>query len=197
MDIPERCSPLTTCYYRFVRWRKAGIWADHLPAVSKAFDSHIVMINSTCVRVHQHGGSGIKGEHELALSTEEADDIMHRMGKALFSAERAKLEAALTGDAEWHFAIGQDAPFGRVRKGIDGFLQGIADNNALFESLRFEDISYAPFGADQIVMTYRVEGIHRDGGTTFAQRGVEIITVRDDKVAKKDVYWKQTGKGGG
>lgn len=132
----------------------------------------------------------------MGLSIEEADGVMKRMGKALFSAERAKLEEALTHDAEWHFAIGEDAPFGRVRKGIDGFEQGIADNRSLFESLRFEDISYAPFGDDQIVMTCRVEGTPHDGAP-FTQRGVEIITVRDGKVAKKDVYWKQTGKGGG
>lgn len=132
----------------------------------------------------------------MALSAKEADDVMRHMGKALFTADRERLQDAFTEDAEWHFAIGQDAPFGRVRKGVDGLLQGIADNRALFESLRFEDISYAPFGDDQIVMTCRVEA-KPHGSAPFTQRGVEIITVRDGKVAKKDVYWKQTGKGGG
>lgn len=132
----------------------------------------------------------------MGLSIEEADSIMRRMGKALFSADRDKMNVALTPDAEWHFAIGEDAPNGRVRIGIDGFLQGIADNNALFEHLKFNDISYAPFGEDQIVMTYTINGKHR-GGEAFTQRGVEIITARDGKVAKKDVFWKQTGVGGG
>ena len=132
----------------------------------------------------------------MTLSAEEADNVMRRMGKALFTADRERLQDAFTEDAEWHFAIGQDAPFGRVRKGVDGFLQGIADNSALFESLRFEDIDYTPIDDRRIVMTYRVEGQHR-GGDAFTQRGVEIITVRDGRVAKKDVFWKQTGKGGG
>ena len=26
-DLPERYGPRTTCYNRFVRWRKAGVWA--------------------------------------------------------------------------------------------------------------------------------------------------------------------------
>ena len=133
----------------------------------------------------------------MGLSAEVADGVMRRMGKALFLGERAQLESVLTDDAEWHFAIGENAPYGRVRKGVDGFLQGIADNNALFERLRFNDIEYAPFGEDQIVMTYRVDGVWRDGSGEFSQRGVEIITARDGRVVKKDVYWKQTGAGGG
>ncbi|WP_416897896.1 MAG: nuclear transport factor 2 family protein [Minwuia sp.] len=132
----------------------------------------------------------------MAMTAEMADGVMRRMGKAIFKADRALLEGALTNDAEWHFAIGEDAPDGRVRKGVDGFLEGIADNNALFESLRFEEIDYAVLGDERILMTYRVEGRHR-GGDAFTQRGVEIITVRDGRVAKKDVFWKQTGKGGG
>lgn len=133
----------------------------------------------------------------MALSPQEVDRIMQQLGKALFSADRAGLEDILTPDAEWHFAIGQDAPYGRLRKGIDGFLKGISENNALFDELRFEDISYAPFGDDQIVMTYRIEGTPRDGSPPFAQRGVEIITVQHGRISKKDVYWKQTGNGGG
>lgn len=132
----------------------------------------------------------------MAMTADVADGVMRRMGKAIFTADRTRLEEALTPDAEWHFAIGEDAPDGRVRKGVDGFLQGIADNSALFESLRFEDIDYTPIDDRRIVMTYRVEGQHR-GGDAFTQRGVEIITVRDGRVAKKDVFWKQTSKGGG
>ena len=33
-----------------------------LLAVSAAFEGEIVMINSTCVRVHQHGATGKKGD---------------------------------------------------------------------------------------------------------------------------------------
>lgn len=60
-DIPERYGPHTTCYNRFVRWRKAGIWDQVLEAIAEAYDGDIVMIDSSCVRVHQHGATGKKG----------------------------------------------------------------------------------------------------------------------------------------
>ncbi len=60
-DIPERYGPSTTCYNRFVRWRKAGVWDRLLEAVSAAYDGDIIMIDSYCVRVHQHGATGKKG----------------------------------------------------------------------------------------------------------------------------------------
>jgi len=65
-EIPERYGPSTTCYNRFVRWRRAGVWDRLLAAVSAAFEGEIVMIDSTCVRVHQHGATGKKGELEIA-----------------------------------------------------------------------------------------------------------------------------------
>ncbi|ADP70505.1 hypothetical protein Rvan_1239 [Rhodomicrobium vannielii ATCC 17100] len=34
---------------------------NDLDAVSKAYDGHIVMIDSTCVRVHQHGATAKRG----------------------------------------------------------------------------------------------------------------------------------------
>jgi hypothetical protein len=40
-DIPERYGPHTTCYNRFVRWRKAGMWDRLLQAVSQAFDGEL------------------------------------------------------------------------------------------------------------------------------------------------------------
>ena len=45
-------------------------------------------------------------------------------------------------------------------------------------------------GSDQIVMTYLLDGKHR-GGDSFNLRGVELITVKDGKVHRKDVFWKQ------
>ena len=60
-DVPERYGPRTTLYNRFVRWRAAGVWDRILAAVSKAYDGDIVMIDSSCVRVHQHGAAVKRG----------------------------------------------------------------------------------------------------------------------------------------
>ena len=61
-DVPERYGPRTTLYNRFSRWRKAGVWDRLLDAVSKRYDGDIVMIDSSCVRVHQHGANTKKGD---------------------------------------------------------------------------------------------------------------------------------------
>ena len=65
-DIPERYGPPTTLYNRFVRWRAAGHWDRILAAVSAAYDGDIVMIDSSCVRVHQHGATGKRGATTMA-----------------------------------------------------------------------------------------------------------------------------------
>lgn len=65
-DIPQRYGPYTTCYNRFVRWREAGVWDRLLEEISKEYDGDIVMIDSSCVRVHQHGATGKKGMRMMA-----------------------------------------------------------------------------------------------------------------------------------
>ena len=37
-DIPERYGPYTTCYNRFVRWAKLGVWDRIFDAVSEAYE---------------------------------------------------------------------------------------------------------------------------------------------------------------
>jgi transposase len=49
-DIPERYGPATTCYNRFVRWAKIGIWDRIFEAVSKAYDGEL------------HGANGKEGD---------------------------------------------------------------------------------------------------------------------------------------
>ncbi len=59
-DIPARYGPHTTCVNRFNRWRKAGVWDGLLEAVSKAYDGDVQMIDSSSIRVHQHGANAPK-----------------------------------------------------------------------------------------------------------------------------------------
>ena len=71
-DIPERYGPHATCYNRFVRWRKAGVWDRLLASVSAAFDGELVMIDSSSIRVHQHGATLKKGIQIAAWDVLEA-----------------------------------------------------------------------------------------------------------------------------
>jgi transposase len=52
---PERYGPRTTCYNRFVRWRKAGVWDRLMANIAKAHDGEVQMIDTSIVRVHQQG----------------------------------------------------------------------------------------------------------------------------------------------
>ncbi|WP_343316097.1 IS5 family transposase [Brucella sp. BE17] len=66
-DVPERYGPRTTLYNRFSRLCKAGIWDHLLDAVSKRYDGDIVMIDSSCIRVHQHGTNAKKGDADPCM----------------------------------------------------------------------------------------------------------------------------------
>ena len=126
------------------------------------------------------------------MTDAQAQDLMRRFARAFFERDRAALEAVTTDDVEWHFAIGDDAPDGRVHRGVDGLLAGIALNASLFESLRFEDVHVRVVSDTEILMTCRVDGRHRLGAP-FSVRGIELITTRDGRIAKMDVFWKQCG----
>ena len=54
-DLPDEFGPYTTCYNRFVRWRRAGVWAKIMSALAGAHDVAVQMIDTSIVRVHQHG----------------------------------------------------------------------------------------------------------------------------------------------
>jgi transposase len=58
--LPESYGPYTTCYNRFVRWRKAGVFDRLMAAVSEAYDGDIQMIDTTSIRVHQHAANSKK-----------------------------------------------------------------------------------------------------------------------------------------
>jgi transposase len=44
--LPKEFGPPTTCYNRFVRWRKAGVWDRIMAAVSQAYDGEVQMDTS-------------------------------------------------------------------------------------------------------------------------------------------------------
>lgn len=126
------------------------------------------------------------------MTDAQVNEFLARFGRAFFSSDAARLEEVLAPDACWQFAIGS-LPQGRVRHGVEGFLQGKRENEALFADLRYDDVLGRPFGDDGIVLTYRVSGRRRADGSALDARGVELITVRDGRLVLKDVYWKQTG----
>ena len=53
-DLPASFGPHTTCYNRFVRWRRAGVWDQLMQALTAGHDV-AVQNRTSIVRVHQHG----------------------------------------------------------------------------------------------------------------------------------------------
>ena len=43
-DVPDNFGPYTTCYNRFVRWRRAGVWAKIMGALAGGHDAAVQMI---------------------------------------------------------------------------------------------------------------------------------------------------------
>src|SRR5262249_5018394 len=54
-DLPNIFGPYTTCYNRFVRWPRAGVWSKIMNTLAGAHDTAVQMIDTSIVRVHQHG----------------------------------------------------------------------------------------------------------------------------------------------
>lgn len=60
-EIPERYGPATTCYIRFVRWPKLGVWDRVFDTITAAYDRDVQTIDSSSIRVHQHGANAKRG----------------------------------------------------------------------------------------------------------------------------------------
>jgi transposase len=51
-DLPKMFAPYTTCYNRFVRWRRPGVWGRIMDALAAARDAAVQMIElplSACI----------------------------------------------------------------------------------------------------------------------------------------------------
>lgn len=95
-EVPERYGPPTTCYNRFVRWRKAGVWDRLLAAVSEAYDGDIVMIDfDLCPRspARGHGKKGAGDDGGMGRSRGGLTSKIH----ALVDAEGRPVSLRLTG----------------------------------------------------------------------------------------------------
>src|SRR5215208_6909457 len=51
-DLPDNFGPYTTCYNRFDRWRRAGVWGAIMNALAATHDAAVQMIDrrlSACI----------------------------------------------------------------------------------------------------------------------------------------------------
>jgi transposase len=78
-DLPETFGPYTTCYNRFVRWGRAGVWDQIMDALAAMHDAAVQMIDTSIVRVHQHGAciAGNNQQHMQLISAANAARSRH------------------------------------------------------------------------------------------------------------------------
>ena len=63
-DLPETRGLLTTCYNRFIRWRRAGVQDRIMDALAAGHDPAVQMIDTSVVRVHQNGARIADNNHQ-------------------------------------------------------------------------------------------------------------------------------------
>src|SRR5258708_26380153 len=51
-DLPEIYGHRTTCYNRFVRWRRAGVWDRIMDALAAGHDAAVLVIDPSVLRLH-------------------------------------------------------------------------------------------------------------------------------------------------
>jgi transposase len=138
-DLPGTYGPRTTCYNRFVRWRRAGVWDQIIDALAAGHDTAVQMIDTSVVRVHQHGACVADNNHQdmgrsrggltskihvvvdtnglpvhLALTPGEAHD--NRLCSVLLSAllPQTMLLADRGYDADWIMSLRASKEHGRT-----------------------------------------------------------------------------------
>src|SRR5262250_899061 len=52
-DLPDDYGPHTTCYNRFVRWRRAGVWDQIMEALAAAHGAAVLVIDTSVVRARE------------------------------------------------------------------------------------------------------------------------------------------------
>jgi transposase len=92
-DLPERYGPYTTCYNRFRRWTKAGVWDRIMDAITDAYGGDVRMIDGTSVRVH-HAAATLKKATRIDVLDEAGAVCIHPPSAALSARLRPALKSA-------------------------------------------------------------------------------------------------------
>jgi transposase len=109
-DLPANYGPYTTCYNRFVRWRRAGVRNRIMKTLATAHDASVQMIDTSIVRVHQYGACIIRNRKQsMGRSRGGLTSKMH----ALVDTNGLPVRLALTAGEAHDNRLANNAPFCR------------------------------------------------------------------------------------
>ncbi len=67
-DLPERYGSYTTCYNRYNRWTKRGVWKNIFDQLAKKSKHSLHLIDSTIVRAHRSASGAKEGNWSNVLA---------------------------------------------------------------------------------------------------------------------------------
>ena len=118
--------------------------------------------------------------------------LLRHFGKAFNKGDIEGILECVTEDFQWRLAEGPDAPDGKVVSGKDAVRAALQERDLTTKEIKFSETSIH-FTEEKVFGCFRATGELGDG-TVVDQRGIDIYTFRDGKIAVKDSYWKHIDK---
>ena len=126
------------------------------------------------------------------MNQEKAMSLLRHFGKAFNKGDIEGILECVTEDFQWRLAEGPDAPDGKVVSGKDAVRAALQERDLTTKEIKFSETSIH-FTEEKVFGCFRATGKLNDG-TVVDQRGIDIYTFRDGKIAVKDSYWKHIDK---
>ena len=126
------------------------------------------------------------------LDQTTVNTIMTQFRRAYGAADADGLRAILTGDFVWHMHYGAAAdqtPTGRVLSGVDAMMEELQWRRKYWSNIEYDNLVERPAN-DLVLQTFTTKGLDQSGAP-FHVNVVDLYAVRDEKIYRKDTYWKQ------
>lgn len=122
-------------------------------------------------------------------------DLMKRFRRAFAKADREGLAEVLGPGFEWHthtFDPANPVSTGSVLSGLDAVMEQIAWRQQNWSDVRFDGL-VEHFSPKLVTQSFTISGL--DNGRPFNVAAVDLYTLDDDdRIIKKDTYWKQPAR---
>ena len=130
----------------------------------------------------------------MAPSVAEREALFRAFARAFFKEDLDALYGVVSEDFIWHAPPVGAGASSRAIQGREAIGAYFAERRALYQSVRFEDVTYH-HAADASFMSFRMIAVARADGETHQVLGVERYVFKDGKLALKDVYVKPLPQG--